>query len=82
MEDVAFDTCGILQHDLVGTDDAFHLAANHDRISNYVAIDRCISTDDELRAANVAIYLTVDLEVVLTLQIASDHQACVYDRLG
>ena len=82
VEDFAFDLCGVLQHDLFGADHALDLAADDHLVGNDVAVDRCVSADDQLRAANVAVELAVDLHIALAVQIACDDQAGIDDGPG
>ncbi len=61
--DVAFDTAGRRQMNLVSANGSLHTTPDGDVLAQDVAVNKSFFTDDEAGAAHVAFDLSIDLHV-------------------
>ena len=74
VDDVTFDTRGRGQTHFQSADAAHDTTIDHDIIGNAFTLDRRAFANGQQMGANVAFYLTLDLDVARGFQIAGDQQ--------
>ena len=80
MMNVTFHLATRLKNDSLRSNCPFHLSAHDDLRRIDVAKNRTVAADNKMRAGDLALDLTVDLNFSLGFQIASDAQARIDDR--
>jgi len=79
--DVACHVRTVKKHDAAGSNGALYRAANDNLLGYDVTIYGSVLLYSEMRAANVAIYLTRNLDVAISFQVTDDMEAGIYDSL-